>query len=180
MSATVDQAPHPSMWRNLYIGLVKTLITLVILLPALYFARENFTLGFEMQKGAHSVPHTVFLIHKQSYPFRADQYIAFETKGLVDPFVDGLTMIKIVAGVPGDTVRVTPEAVFVNQAKVADITVDTIGEKTGNPVSVKTIDTRIPPGHYFVLGTHPKSYDSRFWGLVKPDQLIGRAYGLWK
>lgn len=39
---------------------------------------------------------------------------------------------------------------------------------------------KIPPGNYFVVGTYPHSYDSRYWGLVKPEQVVGKVvWVLW-
>lgn len=39
---------------------------------------------------------------------------------------------------------------------------------------------KIPPDNYFVVGTFPHSYDSRYWGLVKPDQVVGKVvWVLW-
>jgi len=31
----------------------------------------------------------------------------------------------------------------------------------------------IPKGKYFAMGTHPKSYDSRYWGFVSKRDIIG-------
>ena len=38
-------------------------------------------------------------------------------------------------------------------------------------------ETVIPPGHYYVQGTHPNSFDSRYSasGLVAARQVIGRV-----
>lgn len=33
----------------------------------------------------------------------------------------------------------------------------------------------VPAGRLFVLGTHERSYDSRYWGFVDADQIIGRV-----
>jgi conjugal transfer pilin signal peptidase TrbI len=31
---------------------------------------------------------------------------------------------------------------------------------------------------YWVMGDQPKSFDSRYWGVVYQQQIIGKAYAL--
>ena len=39
----------------------------------------------------------------------------------------------------------------------------------------------IPPGRYYVQGTHPDSFDSRYRvnGLIRTEQIVGVAHKVW-
>ena len=103
----------------------------------------------------------------------ADNYLERE---LVVLEVNGKTQIRRIVAVPGDTVEVTEEGLFLNGylQKEADITTSTLPYEEGirYPVTLKS-------GEYFVLADHrTNAEDSRLYGLVTKSEIKGTVITL--
>ncbi|MDQ7032973.1 MAG: signal peptidase I [Desulfonauticus sp.] len=90
-----------------------------------------------------------------------------------DPSKD---FIKRVIGVPGDTIQIIHKIVYRNGKKLTEpyaIHVDPhfIPQRDDfGPITV-------PKDKYFVMGDNrDESYDSRFWGFVDRDLILGKAF----
>lgn len=113
-----------------------------------------------------------------------------------DPRID---YIKRVVGVPGDRVRYDDKALFLNGERVPHEFVGTydgaywFGARIFReylPGAEHNILVRpqrnvagevvVPDGHYFVMGDNrDASKDSRIWGFVPEENLVGRAVLVW-
>ena len=118
-----------------------------------------------------------------------------------DPRLD---YIKRVIGLPGDTVAYRDKRLFVNGEEVGF----SGGEPYVSPVSDAVVAgatryeetlggvthdilvfdqgfsggnvTEVPEGHYFMMGDNrDRSNDSRFWGVVPEENLVGKARFIW-
>jgi len=125
------------------------------------------------------LPGTVFVI-RQSPPktYERGQIIAYHSRGLAPLLQDGYVVAKLIAGLPGDRVEVTPTGISINGTYWGPLNV-TVLEKSGKTAKSVTRTFKIPKGELLLLGTLPRSYDGRYWGTVKLDQVIGQAWTVW-
>ena len=80
------------------------------------------------------------------------------------------SFVKRVIGIPGDTVSIVEGTVFLNGA-----TLDEPYVTRPDGTSMETIT--VPPESYFVLGDNRRaSDDSRNWGVVPAENIIGSAW----
>ena len=86
------------------------------------------------------------------------------------PNPDGIPYIKRVIGLPGETLEIKDGATYINGLLLEE---PYINGPMYQPFGPKTIT----PNHYFVMGDNRNgAIDSRVWGLLPRENVIGKAW----
>lgn len=88
----------------------------------------------------------------------------------------GCDFIKRVIGLPGDTVEVKQNALWVNGNKLEEPYIPSNFEILPGLYTKNKVVT-LGPDEYFVCGDNrPYSSDSRAWGPITSNEIVGRAF----
>ena len=139
-------------------------------------------------------------------PKRGDVFVFRYPNPEHDPRKEGLDYIKRVIGLPGDEITYRNKTLYVNGKEVPQTDVGPfvgsgnegrrmagaeVHDEMLPEVQHKILQSsmllpgregswRVPAGHYFALGDNrDNSEDSRYWGFVPEQNVIGKAFVIW-
>lgn len=170
-----------SALRNLFAsiwGLAKVfIISALIILPIrAYIAQPFFVRGESMVPNFHDGEYLV--IDELSYntgirsPKRGDVIVFHYPK---DP---SQFYIKRIIGLPGERVTISDDKiVIINNEYPKGLQLNEGQYLPSTDITAGNIDTTLDKDQYFVLGDNREhSSDSRFWGAVPRNLIVGRAW----
>ncbi len=142
------------------------------------------------------VPFTTWHLAEWANPGRGDVVVFYSPK-------DGVRLVKRVVGLPGDLIELRNEQLIINgtpadygplSAKISGQVRDAEGARgifatenlpdhahavmalPGVPARRDFGPVRVPEGRYFMMGDNrDDSFDSRYFGMVGRDRILGRA-----
>ena len=164
------QENEPSGLRMLWVYVLEVLETIapafvIALLINLFLAQSTYVHGQSMEPNLHTDQRLI--VEKVSYrlhpPRRGDIVI-------IDVDTSDVPLIKRVVGLPGETIAIRQNQVLINGVALEEEYLQDIKQNDYGPVQV-------PAGQIFVMGDNRNaSNDSRYFGAVAFDRVIGRAW----
>ena len=149
-------------------------LSLIIILPIRFFIIQPFFVkGQSMEPNFHE--NDYLIIDELSFRLREPQ--RGEAVVLRSPFEKNYFFIKRIIGLPGETVSVKNGEVRIYSEEYPQGLVLDEPYLKNNEMTDGNLEIKIPENQYFVMGDNRRySYDSRRWGLLNQDDLIGRVW----
>ena len=151
---------------------IETVVLTVLMFFVISSAVQNYYVdGVSMEPNLHNTER--ILVDKWSYLFHPPErgdIIVFAAPP--DPSQD---YVKRIIALPGDIISIHNTTVIVDSVMLKETYIDP--RRQGNPYLFKQLNNIIvPPNEYFVLGDNrAQSSDSRDWGFVPRNNIVGRA-----
>jgi signal peptidase I len=123
-------------------------------------------------------PETDIANSKQTLRRSPVDYMQYALQFLIKgqlPVDDEIEYVKRIIGLPGDTVDIKNNTVFINEVAIEEQYLDdNVFTNIGG--SVLSFPFTVPEGQYFVMGDNREnSADSRQWGTVPKENIIGKS-----
>jgi signal peptidase I len=169
----LPKPPDPKEKPNSFVELLQfAFIALLIVIPVRYFIAQPFIVsGASMEQTFHTGEYLI--IDQASYyfndPIRGDVVVFRYPK---DP---SKFFIKRIIGLPGESIDIQGNVVIIT---AQDGTKTTLDEPYIKSMALNTSLTEVlGDREYFVMGDNrDASSDSRMWGVLNKDKIVGRAF----
>jgi conjugal transfer pilin signal peptidase TrbI len=154
-------------------------ILIIFLLIAIFFTlfSSRYTFGFNSAK-SNCLYTGFFLVDTWDKDIKPGDLAAFYMNKENKFYPVGMQWVKRVTAKGGDHVVIQKDTTTINDTTVIHHSLDYVlqhGEFTMDDVISQIT---IPDNEFFLMGETPTTFDSRFWGTVKREEIIGKAYAI--
>lgn len=174
-NSQVIRRPHPLAFpiKMVWVGIFMVIVFDI----AVTAFSKHYSIAIDPQEVRCIEEYRVYFMDKEVGEIQRGRIYAFSAKNLEPYFKDGSWLGKYASGIEGDTIVINEHGVFVNDRKVA--TGFAVAKRAGLNVESLYRTFTVGKGQIFFTGTAERSYDSRYYGLVDVNQIVGEAIPLW-
>ncbi len=128
-----------------------------------------------------SLKHRIFFLTRANSEFKLGDYLVFRHKdsGFVQKGLDPANdrMIKKVGCRPGNILFTDVERNYFCGQKLLGVALQT--DSKGRSLPLFQFSGPVPENSYFMVGTNPRSFDSKYFGFVHADDILYKALPIW-
>ena len=166
--------------RKLFLRLTPKEIWMVVLLTLAIGAVGWLLPGRFDIVVSDSLDHRIFFLCEPPTMFETGDYLVFrakEIKFLQKSLTRKDLFTKQVGCKPGDLLTVDGERRFSCNGRPLGQALEADSE--GNRLPEFRFNGVIPQDSYFAIGSNPRSFDSKYLGFIKKDEILYKAYPIW-
>lgn len=152
---------------------VGVLVALAVAVSAMF----NLRLGFGAQEIDCIDSH--INITRLETPSKVEQgdLVVFIAPKQLGENIAGHLVIKKVGAVAGDRIQIEKGMLYINDVKVGPLDVaDKAAIRMNVSVDSFSRSEVVPEGFVFAIGTKPRTFDSRYWGMLPVSSIVGSAF----
>ncbi len=150
------------------------ILTAIFLIVMAFFSRFSFAVDPQLKS---CIPeYSFYLVDNKDKKIIRDKLFAFRSKDLSPLYEKNTKMIKYIRAMPGDTVEINKDNQILINAQLYATGLILAQEKLGQPDSYFQGKKNLTDNQYWGLGTSEESFDSRYWGAISREDIIGRVY----
>ena len=128
-----------------------------------------------------SLDHRVFFLLPAPTKVELGDYLVFRHQGL-SQVQQGLRadhdqMIKQVGCLPGEQLTTDEAHLFTCNGRPLGQALE--ADNKGQPLPLFSFNGTVPAGKLFMVGSHPRSYDSKYFGFIDEHEIRHQALPLW-
>jgi conjugative transfer signal peptidase TraF len=144
-------------------------------------------LGYRVNR-SESLPGHIYRITslEENEPLKSGDIVLIDLSKISNPVIDrgiergyvsrawNQPMLKRIGAIPGDTVSLKDEALFVNGETAGKITVAS-RDSFGGELSPWPTPLTLPPNHYWLVSHPERGFDSRYFGPIHRSAFTHKA-----
>lgn len=166
----------PHSWRR---RVAKLIIVMIILAVVCMYVGARYRIGHDQQLTLSIPGDRVYVIDLWNHSPERGGRFAFRSEGLEPVFDDGTIMVKFMEGMPGDHVRIgAGDQIIINDKPTSFFGLHQASTLGMSAESFRGEGT-LGDGEYWFLAPHKLSIDSRYYGSVNEQRIVGRAYPIY-
>jgi conjugal transfer pilin signal peptidase TrbI len=128
-----------------------------------------------------SISHRIFFLSAPPAEFKTGDYLVFkygkDFKVVEQSLAGHRWFTKQVGCRPGDFLTVDDDRRFSCNGKPLGQALMT--DSRGEALPLFVFNGVTPPDNYFVIGSNPRSFDSKYFGFIKKNGILFKAYPIW-
>lgn len=155
--------------------LIRMALIAFVICGGIYWFRCSYYIGVDSQP-VKCIPGVNFVIGKRGdRAIHKNAIYAVRSRGLGPIYKDGTVLVKFLRATPGDTVKISKDGIFINGKRIADADFP-LAKRLGHRASYFYGQRVLGKDQYWVMGSSPLSFDSRYWGPIHYEQFVSRVH----